>query len=140
MVHRPPKVSAQTCPKRWPSPEEFPFKAGHLAQAQIMNEEEIVTLLSSDHQEFKVSRLVAEKSEAVRCIIAETSVDSPVPLMNVRAKILQKVIEFCQFEVDASGRDGEKGTKSSDEVRLTFAPAVHTRAPNRAIRIAWECS
>jgi Skp1 family, tetramerisation domain len=88
-------------------------------------DDEIVTLLSSDHEEFKVKRAVAEKSEAVRCILAETSIDSPVPLMNVRSQILQKVVDFCQFEVDANMKEGEKGTKTTEEVcQLTF-PKMH---------------
>lgn len=80
-------------------------------------DDEIVTLLSSDHQEFKVKRIVAEKSEAIRCILAETSIESPVPLPNVRAKVLEKVVEFCQFDVDANTKDGEKSSKSAEDVR-----------------------
>ena len=75
-----------------------------------------MTLLSSDHREFHVPRNVAEQSEAIRCILMETSADSPVPLMNVKANILEKVIEFCTFEVESKTKEGEKSTKSSDEV------------------------
>jgi Skp1 family, tetramerisation domain len=89
-------------------------------------DDEIVTLLSSDSEEFKVRRAVAEQSEAIRCILAETSIDSPVPLMNVRATILRKVVEFCQFEVDANVKDGEKGTKTTEEVGFSIAsPQLH---------------
>lgn len=83
-------------------------------------EDEIVTLLSSDGEEFKAPRAVAEQSETIRCILAETSIDSPVPLMNVRANILKKVVEFCKFEVEAAQKEGEKGPKTTEEVGPYF--------------------
>jgi 5'(3')-deoxyribonucleotidase len=75
-----------------------------------------VTLISSDHKSFKVKREVAEESEAIRSILADTSDDSAVPLMNVRSHILERVIQFCKFSVDMKAKDGEKSLKSSDEV------------------------
>lgn len=74
--------------------------------------------MSSDGDAFKVSREVAEQSEAVRHILADTSDDSTVPLMNVRSSILQKVITYCEFCVNHSKQDASgKSTKTVDEVR-----------------------
>lgn len=76
-----------------------------------------VTLISSDSKTFTVPREVAEESEAIRNILADTSDESSVPLMNVRSEILEKVIKYCQFTVEMKAKDGEKSSKSSDEVR-----------------------
>jgi hypothetical protein len=90
---------------------------GSLTSLAMTEEEEVVTLISSDQEKFKVLREVAEESEAIRNILADTSDNSPVPLMNVRAKILKKVIEYCRFSVEVKAKDGDKSTKTSDEVR-----------------------
>lgn len=76
-----------------------------------------VTLISSDSKQFTVPREVAEESDAIRNILADTSDESPVPLMNVRSEILEKVIKYCQFTVEMKAKDGEKSSKSSDEVK-----------------------
>jgi hypothetical protein len=96
----------------------LPFHLISSLYSVTMDEDETVTLLSSDHMEFHVPRAVAEKSETIKCSLAETSADSPVPLMNVRSDILEKIVEFCAFEVEAEAKDGEKGSKSADEVRV----------------------
>lgn len=75
-----------------------------------------VTLISSDSKPFTVPREVAEESEAIRNILADTSDESSVPLMNVRSEILEKVIKYCQFTVEMKAKDGEKSSKSTDEV------------------------
>lgn len=95
-------------------------------------EEETITLLSSDHEEFKISRAVAEESETIRCMLAETSMDCPVPVSKVQGKILKQVIEFCQYNVDAKAKLGEKGSKSVDEVRFIKAMAC--------AQLEWSCS
>jgi hypothetical protein len=81
-----------------------------------MADEERVTLISSDQEHFLVHREVAEESEAIRNILADTTDDSPVPLMNVRAKILKKVIDYCRFSVEVKAKDNDKSNKTSDEV------------------------
>ena len=93
----------------------------------MADEEEVVTLISCDQEHFKVVREVAEESEAIRNILADTSDDSPVPLMNVRAKILKKVIDYCRFSVDVKAKDGDKSSKTSDEVRPASS-ALHAPA------------
>jgi Skp1 family, tetramerisation domain len=98
-----------------------------------MADEDQVTLLSSDGDEFKVSREVAEQSEAIRNILADTSDDSVVPLMNVRSQILQKVIQYCEFSVEHAKQDAAgKTSKTVDEVR----PGLVLR---RANRVSSQC-
>jgi hypothetical protein len=83
---------------------------------------EFITLLSSDHEEFTVPRAVAEESETIRSMLAETSMDCPVPLSKVQGKILSKVIEFCKFNVEVKAKQGEKSSKGLDEVRSPDMP------------------
>ena len=89
-------------------------------------EDETITLLSVDQEEFKVPRPVAEESKTIASIIADTSADAPVPLPNVKASILRKVIAFCQFNVDTQAKEGEKSSKSQEDVRASgcFLAAV----------------
>mmetsp|Transcript_4909 Transcript_4909/g.17815 ORF Transcript_4909/g.17815 Transcript_4909/m.17815 type:complete len:152 (+) Transcript_4909:2544-2999(+) len=60
-----------------------------------------ITLRSSDDETFEVEEEVAFLSETIRSIIEDTENDAAVPLPNVSAKILSKVIEFSKFQVKA---------------------------------------
>jgi Skp1 family, tetramerisation domain len=98
-----------------------------------MDEEDQVTLLSSDGDEFKVSREVAEQSEAIRHILADTADDSVVPLMNVRSQILQKVISYCEFSVEHAKQDAAgKTSKTVDEVGRAGPADRGLRPPSNA--------
>lgn len=52
-------------------------------------------------------------------LLAETGCeDTQVPLPNVTAKILSKVIEYCRFHVDSQKKNSEdKPAKSDDEIK-----------------------
>jgi len=61
----------------------------------------LITLISSDEEEFKVAKEVAEHSVTVKNIIEDVNDTSqPIPLPNVNGKILKKVIEYCQHYHD----------------------------------------
>ncbi|KAJ3061740.1 hypothetical protein HDU98_002367 [Podochytrium sp. JEL0797] len=57
----------------------------------------MVKLVSSDAQTFAVERIVAERSVLLKNMIEDVgdSDDSPIPLPNVSAAILKKVLEYC---------------------------------------------
>lgn len=56
---------------------------------------EQVTLRSSDAQEFKVAEDVAFQSITVKNMIEDTGTEFAVPLPNVDASTLSKVLEYC---------------------------------------------
>ncbi|KAL6848434.1 hypothetical protein ACP4OV_021728 [Aristida adscensionis] len=65
-------------------------------------EKKMVTLRSSDGEEFEVEEAVAMESQTIRHMIEDDCADSGIPLPNVTAKILSKVIEYCSKHVDAA--------------------------------------
>ncbi|KAJ8662025.1 E3 ubiquitin ligase complex SCF subunit sconC [Lichtheimia ornata] len=55
-----------------------------------------VKLISSDNEDFTVDKEVAEKSVLIKNMLEDVGdSDAPIPLPNVTAKILRKVIEWC---------------------------------------------
>jgi len=81
------------------------------------DENEMVTLTSSDNEKFEVSQEVAFKSETIKNMIEDTGMDAPIPLPNVSSKILAKVIEYCKHHVEAKKAEGapsEEDTKNFD--------------------------
>lgn len=76
----------------------------------------MVTLMSSDHQPYEVTEEVAFMSETVKNTLEETGgEDTSVPLPNVTAKILSKVMEYCKFHVAAKSKTEEDKPSKTDE-------------------------
>lgn len=83
-----------------------------------MTDSEKVTLVSSDNESFEVDQAVAEESETIKNLLADTSDDSMVPLMNVRGSILSKVITYCKYQVEARETDDQgRVRKTADEIK-----------------------
>nr|ALA48969.1 S-phase kinase-associated protein 1 [Oryza minuta] len=70
--------------------------------AAAEGEKKMITLKSSDGEEFEVEEAVAMKSQTIRHMIEDDCADSGIPLPNVNSKILSKVIEYCNKHVHAS--------------------------------------
>ena len=63
-----------------------------------MSEEDNITLISQEGDEFQVAVEVAKKSETIKNLIEDIGVDDgKIPLPNVTSKILAKVIEYCNW-------------------------------------------
>ncbi|KAH7332159.1 hypothetical protein KP509_20G072300 [Ceratopteris richardii] len=62
-----------------------------------MSTELKVKLKSADGELFEVEEIVAFESETIKDIVEDTGTDSVIPLFNVSAKILSKVIKYCRF-------------------------------------------
>ncbi|KAM0826763.1 hypothetical protein ACQ4PT_068661 [Festuca glaucescens] len=77
----------------------------------------MITLKSSDSEQFEMTREAAVMSQTIQHMIEDDCVDSGVPLPNVGSKILAMVIEYRNRHVDASSDSaGEKeDLKSFDE-------------------------
>ncbi|KAJ2492174.1 hypothetical protein IWW37_001622 [Coemansia sp. RSA 2050] len=61
----------------------------------------MVVLQSSDGKNFTVERAVAIQSVLIKNLLEDIGEsDEPIPLPNVNAKVLEKVIEYCEYHVD----------------------------------------
>ncbi|ORX47027.1 E3 ubiquitin ligase complex SCF subunit sconC [Hesseltinella vesiculosa] len=73
-----------------------------------------VRLLSSDSEDFTVAKEVAERSMLIKNMLEDVGDnDNPIPLPNVTAKILRKVIEWCEHHL------GDPVTNDENERRNT---------------------
>ena len=59
-----------------------------------------ITIISSDNKEFLIPIAVANMSEKIKQLIEGTSVGNCIHIVDVDGKILEKVIEYCQYHVD----------------------------------------
>ncbi|KAJ1820234.1 hypothetical protein GGH91_002919 [Coemansia sp. RSA 2671] len=61
----------------------------------------MVVLQSSDGKNFTVERGVAIQSVLIKNLLEDIGEsDEPIPLPNVSSKVLEKVIEYCEYHVD----------------------------------------
>ncbi|SPT20894.1 unnamed protein product [Triticum aestivum] len=65
-------------------------------------EKKMITLKSSDGEEFQVEVAVAMESQTIRHMIEDDCADNGIPLPNVDSKILSKVIEYCKKHAAAA--------------------------------------
>ncbi|XP_006660908.1 SKP1-like protein 20 [Oryza brachyantha] len=60
-----------------------------------------ITLRSCEGEVFEVAEIVAMESQTIRHMIEDKCTDNGIPLPNVSANILCKVIEYCNKHVEA---------------------------------------
>ncbi|XP_047047456.1 SKP1-like protein 1 [Lolium rigidum] len=80
------------------------------------------TLRSSDGEEFEVEEVLVLESQTIKHMI-EDECDGVIPLPNVSAKILSKVIEYCRKHVQtraALAPDGDMSTNAAGTELKTF--------------------
>uniref|UniRef100_A0A0D9XG48 SKP1-like protein n=1 Tax=Leersia perrieri TaxID=77586 RepID=A0A0D9XG48_9ORYZ len=63
----------------------------------------VVSLRSNDGEVFKVAKVVAMQSQTIKHMVEDKCADSEIPLHNVSAKILCKVIEYCKNHAEVHG-------------------------------------
>ncbi|GJN18738.1 hypothetical protein PR202_gb05933 [Eleusine coracana subsp. coracana] len=85
------------------------------------SEKKMITLKSSDGEEFEVEEAVAMESQTIRHMIEDDCADNGIPLPNVNSKILSKVIEYCNKHVHAAA--AAAAAKSDDNNDSTSASA-----------------
>lgn len=93
-----------------------------MAAAGDAGEKRMVTLKSSDGEEFEVEEAVAVESQTIRHLIEDDCADNGIPLPNVNSKILSKVIEYCNKHVQAKPADA--GASSDTASAAAAAPAA----------------
>jgi S-phase kinase-associated protein 1 len=76
--------------------------------------EKTLTLQSSDMEKFDVEEAVAMKSQTIKHMIEDDCANNVIPLPNVSAKILTKVIEYCKEHVKGDAAAGDSDTSSTD--------------------------
>ncbi|PIA26051.1 hypothetical protein AQUCO_10000015v1 [Aquilegia coerulea] len=81
-----------------------------------------VTLRSSDHKTFEVEEAVVFQSQTIKEIIQKPAVPllAYIPLPNVRADILAKVIEYCKKQVDKSSTKKEDDAVDREDLDAEF--------------------
>eukprot|EP00587_Corethron_hystrix_P012862 CAMPEP_0113308348 /NCGR_PEP_ID=MMETSP0010_2-20120614/6818_1 /TAXON_ID=216773 ORGANISM="Corethron hystrix, Strain 308" /NCGR_SAMPLE_ID=MMETSP0010_2 /ASSEMBLY_ACC=CAM_ASM_000155 /LENGTH=164 /DNA_ID=CAMNT_0000163363 /DNA_START=194 /DNA_END=685 /DNA_ORIENTATION=+ /assembly_acc=CAM_ASM_000155 len=97
-----------------------------------LDDNSVVKLVSKEGETFEVPLAVARMSELVKTMIddeADDDDESPdIPLPNVKADVLKKVIEFCKHHREETMNDIEKPLKSanmSDVVQKWYADFVN---------------
>eukprot|EP00980_Cylindrotheca_fusiformis_P028530 scaffold22607_cov123-Cylindrotheca_fusiformis.AAC.27 len=90
-----------------------------------------VNLVSKEGDSFTVPRKVADMSELVKSMMDDADDDGDeakeIPLPNVKAQVLRKVIEFCEHHLEEPMTEIEKPLKSqnmSDVVQQWYASFV----------------
>ncbi|KAG0799597.1 hypothetical protein G6F22_003070 [Rhizopus arrhizus] len=74
-----------------------------------------VVLSSSDQEEFKVDKEVAQRSVLIKNMLEDVEdLDAPIPLPNVTAKILGKVIEWCTHHRDDPITQDDQERRNTD--------------------------
>ncbi|KAI3631219.1 hypothetical protein MIR68_000603 [Amoeboaphelidium protococcarum] len=95
----------------------------------MMSSLQKIILKSSEGQEFKVDRDVAEKSQTLKHLIEDVVEDQsiPIPLPNVTGPILAKVLEYCEHhrnDMQAASEDQDPSKpqqwEESDEWDVNF--------------------
>lgn len=82
-----------------------------------LDDDDMMTLTSSDGQDFVVAVTVAKMSDTVKNLIEDAGLEKPIPLPNVDAAILKRVIDYCQYHTehpDAVSEDKEE--KRTDDI------------------------
>ncbi|KAM3194022.1 hypothetical protein ACQJBY_070587 [Aegilops geniculata] len=92
--------------------------------AAVEGEKKMVTLKSSDGQEFDIEEAVAMESQTICHMIEDDCVDNGIPLPNVNSKILSKVIEYCKKHVQASPKPAYSGAVADANSSTSTAAAV----------------
>uniref|UniRef100_A0A453QCA9 SKP1 component POZ domain-containing protein n=1 Tax=Aegilops tauschii subsp. strangulata TaxID=200361 RepID=A0A453QCA9_AEGTS len=99
------RVSSPIPNPRSVRPPPPPARIQAMAAAGDAGEKKMVTLKSSDGEEFEVEEAVAMESQTIRHMIEDDCADNGIPLPNVTSKILSKVIEYCNKHVQAKPAD-----------------------------------
>ena len=85
-------------------------------------EKKMITLKSSDGEEFEVEEAVAMESQTIRHMIEDDCADNGIPLPNVNSKILSKVIEYCNKHVHAAAAAASKAADDAASAAAAVPP------------------
>ena len=95
-------------------------------------DKKMITLKSSDGEEFEVEEAVAMESQTIRHMIEDDCADNGIPLPNVNSKILSKVIEYCNKHVHAAAAAAAATTATQTGTPLLRPRALMLPSPRAA--------
>ena len=82
-----------------------------------MATQSMVILKSSDDQLFEVSEAVAIQSEHIKNMVKDFGTTNAFPIHNVSGKILSKVLEYCNYHVEAQNPVDQNSALTADEIK-----------------------
>ena len=94
------------------------------ASSEAEKTKKMITLRSSDLEEFEVEEAVAMGSQTIRHMIEDDCADNGIPLPNVSSKILAKVIEYCNKHVHAAAADTTAASGDGEDLKSWDAEFV----------------
>nr|QKY15273.1 SKP1/ASK1 target protein binding component, putative kinetochore protein (SKP1/snRK) [Polytomella parva] len=85
-----------------------------------------IRLLTSDNQVIEVEEEIAFFSMTIKNVIEDTEGSEAIPLPNVPQRVLQKIIKYCKYHVEANRRDESdaRNYKSKEEIEAWDAEFV----------------
>jgi len=78
------------------------------------NEEVRIELVAKDGEKFSVDRKVAVMSELVKTMAEGDADEKEIPLPNVKAEVLKKVVAYMNYHQDNVAKEIEKPLKSAN--------------------------
>jgi S-phase kinase-associated protein 1 len=78
-----------------------------------MADDDLVTLVSQDGQEFKIEVKVAKMSETIRQLMLDAGTKDPIPIPNIDGATLAKVLEYCKYHTEHPDLPDDTEEKSS---------------------------
>ncbi|KAG2644915.1 SKP1-like protein 1A [Panicum virgatum] len=97
-----------------------------MASDAAAGKDKTLTLISCDKENFVVDESVAKESRTILHMIEDGCTDNGIPVPNVNAKILAKVIEYCKKHVaarrgaDADAAEPTAATNKADDDLKAF--------------------
>ncbi|KAJ9474992.1 Suppressor of kinetochore protein 1 [Pseudozyma hubeiensis] len=80
----------------------------------------MVSLTTSDNEQFTVDRDVAERSVLIKQMLEDIGdTDQPIPLVNVSSNVLKKVLEYCSHhrgDPPAPADDAEESRRRTTDI------------------------
>jgi len=96
--------------------------------AATTESKKMITLRSSDGEEFEIEENVAKESQTIKHMIEDDCAESVIPLPNVNSKILSKVIEYSKKHVESSSSKSDEKT-ADEELKAWDADFVKVDQP-----------
>ena len=81
-----------------------------------MADNDIVTIISQDGQEFQIVVKASKMSGTIKDLIDDAGTLNPIPLPNITGKTLAKVIEYCKYHTEHPTVEGAKDEKHTNDI------------------------
>ena len=82
-----------------------------------MADDDQVTFVSQDGQDFKIEVRAAKMLVTMKNLIEDSGIDTPIPVPNITGKVLGKVIEYCKYHTENPVVAPEPGAeKRTDDI------------------------